>query len=56
MSRHTQEWTFNFQSMIYTVYEEVFSVNSGIFPRDMFTIEAQHNVFWYDTLSLYFGI
>ena len=28
-----------------TLYEEVFSVNSEKFPRDMFTFEAQYNVF-----------
>ena len=36
----------------YTLYEKVFSV--WIFPRDMFTFEAQHNVFW--SYTLYFEI
>ena len=30
LSHHTHEWTFNFQSVIYTLYEEVFSVKGSI--------------------------
>ena len=33
MSHHTHEWTFNFQSVIYTLYEELFSVKLSISKR-----------------------
>ena len=33
MSHHTHEWTFNFQSVIYTLYEEVFSAEWSIPKR-----------------------
>ena len=41
---HTHVWTFNYQSVIYTVRGGIF-LSSEIFPRDMFTFEAHYKVF-----------
>ena len=44
MSHHSREWTFNIQSVIYTVREGIFC-QVEYFQRDMFTFEAHHKVF-----------
>ena len=40
MSHHTHEWTFNFQSVIYKLYEELFSVRWSISTIEILDLEC----------------